>query len=153
MKVTGRIAAPHRTVFALFTDLDHAADRIEAITRIEMLTPGPMREGTVWRETRTMFKKECTEQMQVTHFAAPDSYTVHGESCGMAWNWTFRFRPDGPDATTVELEMNATAVTRMSKIMAPLTGLLMKPMMRKCIEKDFDDLRKVAESGGAPVMA
>ena len=59
-----RIEAPVSTVFALATDLDGWAGRIKAITRIEKLTPGPVRVGTRFKETRKMFGKEATETME-----------------------------------------------------------------------------------------
>lgn len=82
VEITTTIAAPLARVFALFTDLEHAAQNIAAIQSLELLTPGPMRKGTRFRETRVMFGKQATEEMEVVDFVPGRSYSVAAESCG-----------------------------------------------------------------------
>ena len=38
---TKRIEAPQAAVFRLFADMDHAADHLSGVVRIEKLTEGP----------------------------------------------------------------------------------------------------------------
>ena len=61
---------------------------IPDITALEMLSEGPFGEGTRWRETRVMFKKEAVEEMWVTGFPPPhdlDSAIVsHSRGCPVA---------------------------------------------------------------------
>lgn len=56
-----QIKAPREQVFAAFTDLPNLADKVTAITEIEMLTSGPVGVGTKFKETRIMFGKESSE--------------------------------------------------------------------------------------------
>jgi hypothetical protein len=42
-----------------------------SLVRIEPLTEGPMRPGSEWRETRRIFKREATEQFEVTTMEPP----------------------------------------------------------------------------------
>lgn len=51
LTATTHVAAHAARVFEVFTDLPRAAERIPAITKIEMLTEGPFRVGTRWRES------------------------------------------------------------------------------------------------------
>ncbi len=57
------VLAPVDRTFEAFCELDKAVERIPGITALEVLTDGPFGEGTRWRETRLMFKKEATEEM------------------------------------------------------------------------------------------
>ena len=70
-EVSTVISASPERVFALFTDLAHAPDNIRAIKKLELLTPGPMCMGTRFRETRVMFGKEATEEMEVIERTRP----------------------------------------------------------------------------------
>ena len=141
-----RVEAPIDAVFGVFSDIPRAHEMIEQITAIDMLTDGPVGVGTRWRETRRVFKREATEQMQVTAFEPGQSYTVECRSCGCEYESTWRFEPDG-DATLVKFEMGYRPLTVVAKLMSPL-GRLMMPMMKQCFERDFLALKAVAESGG-----
>ena len=142
------VQAPPDRVFGAFTDLQNAAARIRGISRIELLTPGPVCVGTRFRETRRMFGKEATEEMTVTAYEPPRLYAMGADSCGMRYATTFRFAPDG-GGTRVDVEMVATAQTITAKIMGLLMGWIMAPMMRKCFAADMDDMAAAAE--GRPV--
>ena len=146
--LTRRVEAPIAAVFDIFSDIPRADEMINDIIEIEMLTDGPVGVGTRWRETRMMFKRKATEEMEVTAFDRGRSYTVGCESCGCEYESTWRFESEG-DATLVEFEMGYRPVTFMARVMSPL-GRLMMPMMKKCFEKDFQALKTLAESGAAP---
>ena len=153
LTMTKHYEAPIDAVFAVYTDIDHWADYIGAIVRVEKLTDGPLNKGTRWRETRMMFRKEATEEMEVIAFEPGRSYTVGCESCGCECEWSHRFAPDGT-GTRVEMSMEYRPISFLAKIMSPIGKLMMGSMMKKCIEKDFEDLRAVLEPGNAsPVNA
>lgn len=50
--------------------------------KIELLTDLPVGEGTRFKETRIMFKREATEEMEFVEFDAPNVYTLGSYSCG-----------------------------------------------------------------------
>jgi carbon monoxide dehydrogenase subunit G len=138
------VAAPPRAVFDLFTDLEHMSERISGIEKITILTDGPVGLGTRWRETRVIMKKSATEELDITAFEPGRSFEVSCESCGARYLSVHRFEPED-GGTRFEFEMRVTPVSLAAKVLSPVTGLLMGPMMRKCIEKDFDEMRVVAE--------
>lgn len=141
-----RIEAPQARVFEVISDLERAPERIDAILKVEVLTDGPMGVGTRWRETRMMFKKECTEEMEVVAFDPPNSYTVTAESCGSLYETSFVVKPDGA-ASIVEMTFKATPQTFMAKVMSPM-GTLMIGMMKKMVDQDLRDLKRHIEGGG-----
>ena len=142
--LTKTIAAAPESVFEIFADLDRAAERVSGIEKIELLTEGAVGVGTRWRETRIIFKKEAVEELEITAFEPPHGYEVGCESCGCRYTTAFRFTPVGA-GTEVTMEMNTKPITFFAKLMMPL-GALMMGSMKKCLERDLDDLKTVAES-------
>ena len=133
------VSRPRPEVFAAFTDLEAAPDRIEGIDKIELLTDGPMQIGTQFRETRTMFGKEAVETMTVTEFDRDEKYVTRAESCGSLYKATYRFE-EISDGTRVEFSFDATPQSFFAKLATPVMGLLMGRMMKRMIAKDLDDL-------------
>ncbi|MHC4409107.1 MAG: SRPBCC family protein [Planctomycetota bacterium] len=144
LTVSTNVSAPIDQVFKLYTEIEKAAERIPGITALEVLSEGPFGEGTRWRETRVMFKKEATEEMWVTGFDPPRSYNVEAESHGMRYTTRFLFAPDG-EGTKVSWIFSGTALTFGAKIMAPIFNVLMKGTMTKCMLRDIEALRDVCE--------
>ena len=83
-----RIGAPQAAVFHLFADVKRAAEHLSGVVRVEKLTDGPVGKGTRFRETRVFFKKEATEELEITGFDPPRSYTLGCESCGCTYSTT-----------------------------------------------------------------
>ena len=138
------VNAPVEKVFGIFSDFHRAAERVDGIESIEVLTDGPIGVGTKFRETRIMFGKSSTEEMEVTSFEPNQSYTVEADSCGAHFQTLFHFRPEG-DHTLVEMEMQTRADTLFAKLMSPL-GFLMAGTMKKCIQSDITELKHHCEN-------
>lgn len=138
-----RIRGTQQVVFEAVSDLEHAAERIGAIKEIEMLTDGPVGKGTRWRETRLMFGKECTEEMEITEFDPPSGYTVSADNCGCRYTTRFSVRPDGAE-TIVEMSFRATPTSLKGRLLAPM-GMLMQPMMKKMVMQDLRDMKAHVE--------
>lgn len=135
-------AAPAR-VFAAATDFRNGARIVKAITKMEMLTPGPVGVGTRFRETRTMFGREATEEMQVTAFDPPRSFTLECTNHGAHYATEFRLTPrDG--GTEIAMHFRCRPLTFGAKVM----GFLMRPMAKKLMAgcaKDLEDIARHAE--------
>ena len=142
-----RIRATQQQVFDVISDLEHAADRIQGIQKVELLTSGPMAVGTRWRETRMMFKKACTEEMEITEFDPPNGYRVGAQGGGCVYDTRFSVTPDG-DEMILEMSFQATPITFIGKLMLPL-GKLFQGTMKKMINQDLNDLKTHIEGGGA----
>jgi carbon monoxide dehydrogenase subunit G len=144
MKIKKHVEAPPETVFATAADFARAAEFVRGIAKVEMLTDGPVGVGTRFRETRIMFKREATEEMEVTAFDPPRSYALGCENHGCRYHTEITFTPNG-SGTDVEMVFDATPLTVLAKVMA----VAMSPMMKKLAEecgKDLDDLKQAVES-------
>jgi hypothetical protein len=149
--VDRHIAAPATDVFACAADLRNAPAMISAITRLDVLTDGPIGSGTRFRETRRMFNREATEEMTIGGFDPPNGYSVDCENHGCRYHSEFRFTPDagGTKATFV---FEATPLTLWARVM----GVVMRPMMKSAVKscaKDLDDLKAYVEARRSPSPA
>lgn len=148
--ITKQIDAAPETVFEYATDLRRAPERINGIVKMEVLTEGPIRLGTRFRETRIMFKREATEEMEITAFDPPTGYALGCESHGCRYRTEFRLRPTDA-GTEMQMEFDAHPLTLPAKVL----GFLFKPMLKACIketEKDLDDLAAAIEADMGALM-
>lgn len=143
-------ADPER-VFQVFTDLRNAPDRVGGIEAIELLKDGPVGVGTRWNETRVVFGKSCTEELRMTAFDAPRSYTVGCTANGSEFTTVFRFVPEG-DGTRVELDLSVKPLTFFAKVASPMSTMMLKAC-QKAVESDLDDLAAVCEGRSAQAPA
>lgn len=143
--VTRHARAPVDKVFQRAADLRRAHETIPAIQKIEVLTEGPIRVGTRFRETRVVFGRAHTEEMEVVAMDPPRSYALRAESCGCLYDTRLDFRPsDG--GTEIAMTFQATPQTLFAKVM----GVLMKPMLKKMTAlcaQDLEALAAAAEKG------
>ena len=81
LEVSRTVNAPANTLWSIVVDLDGAAERISAIEDIQRLDDGDgFGVGTRWRETRTMFGRSATAEMEVTEFVPGRSYAVEADA-------------------------------------------------------------------------
>jgi len=145
LRVTQRIDAPPARVFEVLADVPNWAEHVTGIRKVELLTDGPVGVGTRFRETRVFFKREATEEMEITEFEPGRGYVLECDSCGCHYRTSTTVVPDGT-GTRVELEMQTTPVNLMAKLMSPLASILSGPL-KKCIERDLEDTRAHLEAG------
>lgn len=145
LTVNLQVNAPIEKVFEVFTELDKAEERIPGITKLELLTEGPVGVGTRWRETRVMFKKEAAEEMWITGFHPPSRYMVEANSHGMLYETLFEFDASG-SGTQVTWTFTGTPQTLGTKMMGPILGLVFNGVMKKCMNQDMEALKAVCEA-------
>ena len=141
------VRAPAERVWTVLTDIAHADQTLSGVTKVEPLTEGPYGVGTRWRETRRMFGREDTQQMQVTLAEKPTRTVVEANSSGVRYVTELTLTPTG-DAT--RLKMSFTAVqgrsNPMQKGLWALFGALGAKATEKMMAKDLQDIAARAES-------
>ena len=144
VEVQKTVAAPPDRVFRIATDLDNLAANVSGIDSVEVLTEGPVGEGSRWRETRTMMGRPATEEMWVTGFEAPRRFVVEAESHGAHYRTEMTFEPEGA-GTRVTMVFAARPVSFLARLFALLSAAMLRSL-RKMIEQDLEDLKQAAES-------
>lgn len=145
MGATLRINAQPERVYEAVTDLAGAAERINAIKSLEVLTEGPFGVGTRFRETRVMFGKEATEEMEISAVTPGVCYTTEAESCGSHYTCEVRVTPDG-DGCTLSMTMDTKPMTFIAKVMAVVMTPVMGRVVKKMFAKDLEDIKAAVES-------
>jgi hypothetical protein len=135
-------AAPAR-VFAVAADVPRWPQIIAGISRIEMLTTGPVTTGTRFRETRTMFGREETQAMAVVEFVPPTRFVLAAESHGTRYRAEHKFLPvDG--GTLLTLALDGVPETLVARLLAPLAWA-MRGRVARMLDADLADLKRAAE--------
>lgn len=139
------VDAPIDIVWAIITDLERSPEIIGAISHVERLDSGRnFGVGTRWRETRTMFGREATEEMVITAVEPGTSYTVEADGHGAHYVSTMRLEAIGDRATKLHMTFDAQPDGLVSKVMANTVGRLMMGSTRKALERDLTDIAKAA---------
>jgi uncharacterized membrane protein len=144
LTVETTIRRPRDDVFAAFTDIPAAPQRITGIERVEPLSDGPFAPGYAWRETRTMLGKQVTERMEVTQADAPAHYRVESDSRGAHYVTDLTFEDAGPDRTRVRMTFDGRPQSLSARLMS-LFGFAFARSFRKLLQKDLDDMRTSLE--------
>ena len=138
------IAASPEVVFDTAVDLSNWPEVIDDILSIEILTNGPVGVGTVFRETRTMFGKEATEEMTFESIERPHGYVLTAHSCGNHYVTTSRIEPIAT-GTRLHVEFKSRPEKLLAWLFIPM-GWMFKGMIRKCLQKDLTCMKAWIES-------
>jgi len=147
IEITRDVAASPEAVWTVLTDVHHAAETLTSVTRVEVLTDGPYAVGTRWRETRTMFGKEATEELWVTEVEAPRRTTVEGDSSGVHYVTVFTLSPL-PTGTRLAMVFSGEQEnpSMLHKAAWVLFGRMGLKASAKMMTRDLEDIAARAES-------
>jgi uncharacterized membrane protein len=145
--VSKQINAPIEVTFGVVSDIEKAPEHISGIKRVEILSDVKQGLGTRWRETRLVFGREATEEMEISSFQPNRSYEAVSESRGTNYHTRFTFT-EKAGGTLVEMTFSSTPTTLITRLMALFEGLL-AGSIRKMLETDLDELKVAAERQAA----
>lgn len=144
-----RIAKPAPEVFAVCTNPDEFAQVVSGIDKVEVLQrpkDGPLGSiGTRWRETRTLYGKQATEEMWVTEWQLNEYYVVRAKSHGTRYRSYIRTIPEVNDSTQLEMTFSGEPYTFMAKTMNKLLGKFMRGSVEKMLLADLNDIKAFCE--------
>ena len=146
IEMTIQINAPITRVFEIATDLTQLPERVPAVTKLEILSSGPIGNGTRFRETRKMFGKEATEEMEFTSFEKDRGYVIQAESAGSRYTSTVSFT-SVDEGTQLSWRFAAEPLGTFSKIMSTILYPLFAGATRRALEGDLQAIKATAESG------
>ena len=145
------INAATERVWDMITDLDGAPQRLSGVDAIERLSGPEFGVGTRWRETRTMFGREATEEMEVATVTPGRAYTVLAESHGMKYDSEWRVGDGGDETSLLTMTFSGEPQGLGAKLMAATVGRLFRGATKKALMQDLDEIAAAAEAlPGAP---
>lgn len=140
-----RINAAPREVFDVVSDVETSPDRIDWFEKVDMLTDGPVRAGTKWRETRRMNGKQSVEEWEMTAFVSPSYFSAYCDSQGYDVDWTMRVDSEG-EGSRLTFEMKTKPRSLLGKLLTPIEWL-MSSMMKSIVRKDLESIKAYIEQG------
>ncbi|MCH1882023.1 SRPBCC family protein [Agrococcus sp. ARC_14] len=143
------IDAPTDAVWRVITDLEQWETVLSGVSRIERLAGFGYAIGTRWRETRTMFGGESTEEMEVVGIDEGRSTMIASEANGLAYRTEFTLEPTGEGATTL-LRMrfggSYLSPSWVQRVLRTLTSRIGLAVMRKAMQQDLHDIAAAAQA-------
>lgn len=141
--VTSQIEAPVEKTFTMFTDIEHASERVSGIKEIEMLTPGAFGLGTRWRETREVLGRLDSAEMEVTACERNKTYTITHHKAGAKIDTVFTFEASG-SGTKVTIEFALDNHGMPPGMLTPVSWAI-AGKVREALGHDLDDLKRSVE--------
>lgn len=139
------IAASRAAVWRAITDIEHAADVISGIQKVELLAkPAEGLVGLTWRETRLLFGKPASAEKRITDAKEQESYTTRAEDSGFVFVATLQLTgTDG--AVTLTSRHDSIPQGFLAKLQAIPMTLFFKGVARKALQQDLDDIKAAVE--------
>ncbi len=145
LTATRETSATPAQVWKVITDIEGAADTISGIEKVERLDGGSnFGVGTRWRETRTLFGKTSTEEMEVTEVDPGRSYVTEARSHGAFYRSLLKVEPSDSGGSRLTFVFGAEPEGMVAKIMSATIGRFFEGATRKAIEQDLVDISKAA---------
>lgn len=145
--VSRSIAAAPEQVWQVVTDLDGARNFLPDMVSIERLAGPTYDVGTRWRETRKLFGKEASEEMEVVAVEPYRSTELHAFNSGMFYRTGFRLTPT---ASGTDLEMSLVGelhnATLFQKLMSKVMGTLGARATEKSMVSELEAIAREVES-------
>lgn len=139
------IAAPPARVWEVVTDLDSAATTLRGVSRIERVAGEGYAPGVVWRETRTVFGMEETEEMTVAEAEAPHRTVLTAASRGAVYRTEITLHEAGAGTRLTMTFAGASESTGLRALAERITAPLGAAVTRRMLRADLADLARAAE--------
>ncbi len=143
------VDAPAPIVWQVLTALDESGQAISGIESIDRVSGPEFGVGTRWRETRTVFGKRTTEEMEVTSIEPGRSYTVESRGKGAHYISVMAVSAVQKNTSEVSMSLNAEPTGLGSRVMSATIGRLFAGATKKMIAADLDDIARTAEARAA----
>ena len=150
VKVSSEVKAPVERVFELFTDIEHAADRVSGIKKIEVMSTGPFNLGYRWTETREVMGRLDNAAMEISAFERNRSYTithhkggVFGQRCAHRHHLHVRASAHWFQGALFSLSCTQRACRQATLL--PLEWAI-GGKVRHVLSEDLDDLMRAVET-------
>lgn len=133
------VAASPERVFAIASDVEGSPKVQPKIVSVEMLTPGPMRVGTKWREKRKMGSGDAEAMIEITGFEPGKRYVFQSMSKGPGFTGELAVSARG-SGTVLSMTI------RPMGIVARMALWIMGGMLKKEMTSDLECIKRAAEA-------
>ncbi len=145
LTVSREIGADPARVWSVITDLERWDRTLSGVERVERLDDGDGFEvGTRWRESRVMFGREATEEMEVFAIEPGRGYSVVAAGGHTTYTSTLRIEELATGRSRLEMTFGAEPAGRVAKLLGATVGRLALGSVRRSLQRDLDDIAAAA---------
>ena len=131
-------------IWAAITDIEHAAEFISGIEKIEVVErPASGLVGLRWRETRTLFGKSATAEKWITEAAENEYYKTRAEDGGFVFITTKRIAERSGGMTLAECHESRPQSIAAKMMSIPMS--FFKGVIKKAALQDLNDIKAAVE--------
>jgi hypothetical protein len=134
-----KIDRPVDKVFAWLTDPKNHGKFDTSSLEMEVLTPGPWRTGTQFRELRDLGGRKTEVLSEIAELVPNRRYIIRSKT-GPGWLGTWEFEPEG--ASTHLHWAGQLTMKGFARLLEPLIGRQMRPQ----IDRQFAGLPRLLEA-------
>jgi hypothetical protein len=145
VEVQVNIAAPRAAIWAIASDIEHAADILGGVDSIEILEkPAQGLVGLKWRETRMLFGKPASADKWITAAVDNEFFSTRAESDGFVFLSTLRISEQNGTRVLTSIH-DSQPQDFKTRLMAIPMRLFFKGVARKALLQDLNDIKAAAE--------
>ncbi len=145
LTATIEASATPAQIWKVLTDIEGAAQNITGIEKVERLDGGSdFGVGTRWRETRTLFGRTATEEMEITELDPGRSYVTEARSHGAFYRSVIEVEPTPTGGSRITWVFGAEPEKPVARLMAATIGRLFERATRKALQQDLIDIARAA---------
>lgn len=132
-------------IWAVISDIEHAAEVISGIQSIEVVERGVNGlVGLRWRETRLLFGKPAAVEKWVTDAAENEYYRTRAESDGFVFFATRRISETVGGVLLIEShEFRPQSIG--ARMQSALMGMFFRGVVKKALRRDLSDIKVAVE--------
>ncbi len=148
MRVEAQITihGSREAVWAVITDIEHAAEIVSGIEKIQILEkPAKGLVGLKWAETRLLFDKPATVEKWITDAVENEYFKTKAEDGGFIFLTTNRISENSDGMTLTGL--HDTQPQGFVPKLKSMPMFLFKGVIKKAILQDLNDIKSAVEKG------
>jgi uncharacterized protein YndB with AHSA1/START domain len=140
------IAAPRQTVWDLLADPRRHTELGTFVAEVTVLTPGDVREGTVYRERSGPGFMKSDSEWTISKLDSPRQLVHETKQKSMTAITTWTLSEAGPGLTGATQILDFEMMPRLRILGRLLEGLFATRMTRKETDRMLQDLKRLAEA-------
>src|SRR6267142_4578973 len=140
IELTKTVAARPAAAFATVASVTDWPQIIESIKSVELLTPGPIRAGTRLRESRILFGRDITQELEVATFERPHRLRLFAEHPDLHYELDYLIDAIFGGGSRIMLIFRSRPETSVGRALSPFMTPFMGITLRDELERDLVDL-------------
>ena len=148
IRLSKTVAAQPARAFAVVARLLDWPHIIQSVKRIELLTPGPIREGSRFREERIMFSRIDKHEMELLTVDRPHRLRVLIEHPDLGYELDHLVDGVYGGGCRIMLIVRSRPATSVGHAAQPIIAPMMEITLRDELEQDLSDLAAATTQSG-----